>query len=176
MWRPSPPSTTRGHTLPVWQLTLCFNRALCHEGVLGKWRYSSIHSLTSALDGGEWSASRSGRFTPRERASGTHWIGGWVGPGVTETHLTWSLLLYMFKTWYLNLREEWNLHVFESLVLRGTFVSKELEEFYVKRNFVIRIDMTMYPKVSGLAAWSENCKWHSSLPLGAVLPLFCESV
>jgi hypothetical protein len=37
--------------------------------------------LTSALAGGEWSASRSGRFTPGERASGTHWIGGWVDPG-----------------------------------------------------------------------------------------------
>jgi hypothetical protein len=42
---------------------------------------SSTHSLNSALDGGEWSASRSGRFNPRERAPGTHWIGGWVGPG-----------------------------------------------------------------------------------------------
>jgi hypothetical protein len=39
-----------------------------------------MHSLTSALDGGEWSTSRPGRFTPRERAPGTHWIGGWVGP------------------------------------------------------------------------------------------------
>jgi hypothetical protein len=29
---------------------------------------------------GKWSASRPGRFTPRERAPGTHWIGGWVGP------------------------------------------------------------------------------------------------
>jgi hypothetical protein len=29
---------------------------------------------------GEWSASRPGRFTPRERAPVTHWIGGWVGP------------------------------------------------------------------------------------------------
>jgi hypothetical protein len=38
-----------------------------------------MHSLTLALDGGEWSASRSGRFTPRIRTSGTHWIGGWVG-------------------------------------------------------------------------------------------------
>jgi hypothetical protein len=34
----------------------------------------------------------------------------------------------------------------------------------------------VYPKVSGLAAWSENCKWHSSLPLGAVVSLFSESV
>jgi hypothetical protein len=46
---------------------------------LGEWRYSSTYSLTSALDGGEWSASRTGRFTPRKRAPGTPWIGGWVG-------------------------------------------------------------------------------------------------
>jgi hypothetical protein len=36
--------------------------------------------LTSALVGGEWSASRPGRFTPRETAPGTHCIGGWVDP------------------------------------------------------------------------------------------------
>jgi hypothetical protein len=34
----------------------------------------------------------------------------------------------------------------------------------------------VYPKVSGLAAWSENCKWYSSLPLSAVVSLFCELV
>jgi len=33
----------------------------------------------SAVDGGEWSASRSCRFTPGETAPGTHWLGGWVG-------------------------------------------------------------------------------------------------
>jgi hypothetical protein len=47
---------------------------------IGERRYSSTHSLTSALDGGEWSASRPGRFTPRERAPGNYWIGGWAGP------------------------------------------------------------------------------------------------
>jgi hypothetical protein len=31
--------------------------------------------MTSALVGGEWSASHPGRFTPDK-----HWIGGWVGP------------------------------------------------------------------------------------------------
>jgi len=30
------------------------------------WRYGFTHSLISALDGGEWSASRPGRLTPRE--------------------------------------------------------------------------------------------------------------
>jgi hypothetical protein len=47
------------------------------------WRSGGIAPLvffTSALDVGEWSASRHGRFTPRERAPSTHWIGGWVGP------------------------------------------------------------------------------------------------
>jgi hypothetical protein len=34
--------------------------------------------LTSALAGGEWSASRLGRFIPGKRAPGTHWAGGWV--------------------------------------------------------------------------------------------------
>jgi hypothetical protein len=40
--------------------------------------YRSIFALTSTLVGGEWSASRPGRFTPGERTPGTHWIGGWV--------------------------------------------------------------------------------------------------
>jgi hypothetical protein len=42
--------------------------------------YSYTHSLTSALDRGEWSASRPGRFNPRERSPSTRWIWGWMGP------------------------------------------------------------------------------------------------
>jgi hypothetical protein len=60
-------------------LSLCFNWALRHDGVLGNGGISTNY-LTSALDGGELSASRRGSFTPKERAHGTHWIGGWVGP------------------------------------------------------------------------------------------------
>jgi hypothetical protein len=36
--------------------------------------------LTSALVGDERLVSRRGSFTPGERAPGTHWTGGWVGP------------------------------------------------------------------------------------------------
>jgi hypothetical protein len=43
--------------------------------------------LTSALVGVEWSASRPGRFTPREKAPGTHWIGGWVGPRASPDNM-----------------------------------------------------------------------------------------
>jgi len=32
----------------------------------------------------------------------------------------------------------------------------------------------MYPKVSGLATWSENYKCYSSLPLRTVVLLFCD--
>jgi hypothetical protein len=45
------------------KLSLRFNWAPRHEGVLVEWTYSSTYSLTSALDGGEWSASRPGLFT-----------------------------------------------------------------------------------------------------------------
>jgi hypothetical protein len=42
----------------------------------GEWRYSS----TVREVGARWerSASRPGRFTPGERAPGTHWIADWV--------------------------------------------------------------------------------------------------
>jgi hypothetical protein len=68
------------HLHKTVKLSLWFNGAPRHEDVLREWRYSFTYPLASALDGSEWSASRPGRFTPRERAPGTHWIGGWVGP------------------------------------------------------------------------------------------------
>jgi hypothetical protein len=37
----------------------------------------------SALDGGEWSASRPCLFTPGDKAPGTRWIGDWVDPRAT---------------------------------------------------------------------------------------------
>jgi hypothetical protein len=64
----------KGKVVPVLQLgTTPWRR-------IGEWRYSSTHSLTSALDGDEWSASCPSLFTPKGRAPATHWIGGWVGP------------------------------------------------------------------------------------------------
>jgi hypothetical protein len=71
---------------------LFFNWEPFHEGVLGEWKYSSTHSLTSALDGVEWSASRPARFTPREWAYGTHWLGGWMGPrAVLDAVSKWKI-------------------------------------------------------------------------------------
>jgi hypothetical protein len=68
-------------TNDLWQkvkvkLSLCFLTEHHAMKAYWGWRYNYTHSLSSALDGGEWSASRPGRFTPRERAPGTHWIRG----------------------------------------------------------------------------------------------------
>jgi hypothetical protein len=61
----------RKHPFPVpgkVKLSLCF---ILTEHHAKKRRNISMHSLTSALDEGEWPASHPGRFTSRERTPGT---------------------------------------------------------------------------------------------------------
>jgi hypothetical protein len=51
--------------------------------------------LTSALDGGERSASRPGSFTSEETDPGTHWIGVWMGPRAgVDAVAKWKYLPY----------------------------------------------------------------------------------
>jgi hypothetical protein len=50
--------------------------------------------LTSALVEGEWSATRPSRFTPGERAPGTHWIGGWVDPRASMDDKKWKFFFF----------------------------------------------------------------------------------
>jgi hypothetical protein len=73
--------------------------------------YSSTHSLTSALKGGEWLAARPCRFTHKERAPDTHWIGGWVGPRLwkyLEENLNKILQLHIIQetNWLLNVMKQ----------------------------------------------------------------------
>jgi hypothetical protein len=51
--------------------------------------------LNSALVGAEWSVSRPGFFTTGEMVSGTHCIGGWVGPraGLDDVEMRKLLIL-----------------------------------------------------------------------------------
>jgi hypothetical protein len=60
-------------------LSLCLiTYALCHEDI---WESGGIAPpfLTSALDGGEWSTSHPGHFTPRGGPN-THYVESWVDP------------------------------------------------------------------------------------------------
>jgi hypothetical protein len=52
-------------------------------------------------------------------------------------------------------------------------LQKRVTESYPDNNYQIMPNTRMYSKVSELAAWSENCKWYSSVPLGAVISVFC---
>jgi hypothetical protein len=56
-------------------------------------RGEEYSSTTSALDGSEWSASRSGRVLPRGKDPGTHCTGGWEGPRAgLDTEATGKIL------------------------------------------------------------------------------------
>jgi hypothetical protein len=55
-----------------------FNYEPCHEGIWWSGDIAPPFSI-SALGGGEWSASRPGRFTPRKIVPYIHWIKYWVG-------------------------------------------------------------------------------------------------
>jgi len=58
-----------------------FNEALSHDDVWGSAHIAPcIFDLGTIPDGGEWSASCLGCFTPGEKTAGTHWIRGWVCP------------------------------------------------------------------------------------------------
>jgi hypothetical protein len=79
------------------KLSLRFNWALHHEGVLGGVELYLHAFLTSALDGGEWSASRPHCFTPRERAPGPQSRSGRCG-GEKKSQLLPFIIQYE-QTW-----------------------------------------------------------------------------
>jgi hypothetical protein len=55
-----------------------------------------------------------------------------------------------------------------------TQTHNEVQSFETRIEMCIVMGYTrVYPKVSGLAACSENCKCYSSLPPGAVVSLLC---
>jgi hypothetical protein len=63
-------------------------------------------------------------------------------------------------------RKRKNIHKNENRGCKKTDKPKTNEVVYTR----------VCPKLSGLAAWSENCKWYGSLPLDAVVSLFYDSV
>jgi hypothetical protein len=95
-----------------------------------EWRYSSTHSLTSALDGSEWSASRPGHFNfwgkspwyPLDRRLGGPQI--LSGRGVEKKNSQWILELISVNNeeGYLKFREDYTIVVAE-LIKRAHTVS-----------------------------------------------------
>jgi hypothetical protein len=65
-------------TIPVFERAKTVHASGRTATVIGGSTSISLLLFTSALDGGEWSASRSFCFIPEERAPSNHCIGGWV--------------------------------------------------------------------------------------------------
>jgi hypothetical protein len=65
-----------------------------HQAMKSYWGSGGIALRILDLDTRwEWSASRPGRFTPRERAPVTHWIWGWVGSIASlDAVVKWEIL------------------------------------------------------------------------------------
>jgi hypothetical protein len=84
--------------------------------------------------------------------------------------------------WFDHLKNVWcSIQVVKLLIIQYSPAShpfSPLTSKYSPQHPVLKHPQStrVYPKVSGLAAWSENCNWYSSLPLDAVVSLFCESV
>jgi hypothetical protein len=67
-------------TILVFERSKTVHALDCVGTVIGQSGGIAPLFLTSALDGGELSASLLCRFTSEETVPGTHFIGGWVGP------------------------------------------------------------------------------------------------
>jgi len=63
-----------------------------------------------------------------------------------------------------------------SIIGRNTKSDISRNSLYLIHESTEHENTRVYPKFSELTAWSENCKWYSPLPIGAVVSLFCESV
>jgi hypothetical protein len=87
-------SFTKGYQFTMTRREGLTDEALCHEDVWGSGCIDP-RILDSALVGGEWSASRIGRFIPKERAPRIHWTGGWMGPGTCMDDVEGTKILFL---------------------------------------------------------------------------------
>jgi hypothetical protein len=81
------------------KLSLCLvHQTTRHEDVRRSGRVAPPFS-TSALDECELSGLRSCRFTPGKEPTGTHWIGGWVGPRERLDAVEWRKISCLCRKW-----------------------------------------------------------------------------
>jgi hypothetical protein len=105
--------------------------------------------LALALIGGEWPVSCSGHFTPEERAPGTHWIGGWVGPRTSLDDMERSY-------WVSDIRQV-EIHIAEPLVpehnpFEVEIVIAKLEKYKLPGSDQILAELI---QAGGEILWSE---------------------
>jgi len=88
----------------------------------------------------------------------------------------WSVHKCFHLRWNFYMSHILNLLYLFHLVCHLTFQDTKKCHVLSWRTFNCKAYARVNPKVSVLAASDENCKWYSSLPLDAVVSLFCESI
>jgi hypothetical protein len=68
------------------------------------------------------------------------------------------------------------LYTFFAYLIRDTLPAHLILPDSLVRTILSEKLTRLYPEVSGVTAWIDNCKWYSSLPLGAIVSLFYKSV
>jgi hypothetical protein len=106
-----------------------------------------------------------------------------LSSGICQCTRAWTTALYDKATWQITQHRNMQRVLTNIFIIRHTWALQSEPTFErlpsppTSLFFLLLFLYTRaYPKLSRLAAWAENCKWHSSLPLGAVVSLFCESV
>jgi hypothetical protein len=105
--------------------------------------------LTSALAGGEWSASRPGRFTSGTRALGAQWLRVWVGPRTGLDDVEWRKMLPYRDS-------NFDPSAFQPVATRGTECAVPIKP----RDFTFYFDITL----EGLKKAKENIYQDSRRP------------
>jgi len=138
--------------------------------------------ILTSQDGGEWSASYSGLFKFGNGAPGTIWVSQSVCAWWRREKLPASSRNRTHsKCNRVSLNVCCQLLVHYTVIVLGMRIRLRMfMSCNMKYLWIITVQLRFLhcirgctQKVSGLAAWSENCKWYSSLPLGTVLSLFC---
>jgi hypothetical protein len=96
--------------------------------------------------------------------------------------LSCSEPFFFLRGYYQKYSSLWTVYIWSLIIVTRKpnhvdVTSKYVEAYLNVKPHILETRSTkVYPKVSRLASWSENCKWYISLPLGEVISLFCESV
>jgi hypothetical protein len=121
-----------------------------------------LHTFfTSALDWGERSASRLGRFTPRESVAGTHWLGGWVGPRAGLDAVVKSKIPSLTNRWQEKYQTTW-IWLDEETVVVGLFNDSCLNAQVMYRGMVVWLWIMTWMKSYGKKTWAVPMHYTST--------------
>jgi hypothetical protein len=87
---------------------------------------------------GEWSASCPGHFTPRERAPGIHWIGGWVGLRAGPDMVVKRTIFSPYQDWNPLVHPAHSPALYHRAIPAPAFILRLILNIYIHRLYMSR--------------------------------------